>query len=473
MFAGNILALTSITLTTTATIECGSALARNGAVTLDTNTISVCVVDVASITDVIDSTTGGTTSNGRALADLLDRLGGEGALPLDFQNLISFLSADDLTIALAQLSGQGATAVAPAGRQAMDSFLSRVFDRLGDRTPTAQPQAPEQQPFPDQGPATLRVLGYGPEETAANGGGLAAFGGGMPLTNTPALWTAWAAAYGGRSESDGDSGVGSYDRTINTYGMAAGIDFRVAPDTLIGVAIGAARSDFDLDGGYGSGDNDILQASLYGRQDFGAAYLAGALAYSWNDVSTERFLTVGGNDRFTADFNAYDIAARAEAGYRFALPEAGWMPGPAGITPFVGVQVQSFHTPSYSETADSGSSAFALNYDARTSTSVYTEVGAKFDKSIGLDSGSIVNLRGKVAWAHDSNTDTFAEASFQSIADSGFIVQGADMAADSLLLSAGAEIAFVNGFAVLGKVDTALSGQAQTYEASARISYSW
>ena len=469
MFAGNILALTSITLTTTATIQCGSALARNGAVTLDTNTISVCVVEVASITDV----TGGTTSNGRALAALLDRLGGEGALPLDFQNLISFLSADDLTIALAQLSGQGATAVAPAGRQAMDSFLSRVFDRLGDRPPTATPETPEQTPINDQqGPATLRVLGYGPEETAANGGGLSAFGG-LPLTNTPALWTAWAAAYGGRSESDGDSGVGTYDRTINTYGMAAGIDFRVAPDTLIGVAIGAARSNFDLDGGYGSGDSDILQASLYGRQDFGAAYLAGALAYSWNDVSTERFLTVGGNDRFTADFNAYDVAARAEAGYRFALPEAGWMPGPAGITPFVGVQVQSFHTPSYSETADSGSSAFALDYDARTSTSVYTEIGAKFDKSIGLDNGSALNFRGKIAWAHDSNTDTFAEASFQSIADSGFIVQGADMAADSLLLSAGAEIAFVNGFAVLGKVHTALSGQAQTYEASARISYSW
>jgi Ice-binding-like/PEP-CTERM motif len=38
-FEGNILALTSITLTTGATIGCGSALARNGAVTLDTNVI--------------------------------------------------------------------------------------------------------------------------------------------------------------------------------------------------------------------------------------------------------------------------------------------------------------------------------------------------------------------------------------------------------------------------------------------------
>ncbi len=38
-FEGNILALTSITLNTGATIGCGSALARNGAVTLDSNVI--------------------------------------------------------------------------------------------------------------------------------------------------------------------------------------------------------------------------------------------------------------------------------------------------------------------------------------------------------------------------------------------------------------------------------------------------
>ncbi|MBK5291468.1 MAG: DUF3494 domain-containing protein, partial [Acidobacteriia bacterium] len=39
-FAGNILALTTITLNTSATILCGRALARTGAVTMDTNTIS-------------------------------------------------------------------------------------------------------------------------------------------------------------------------------------------------------------------------------------------------------------------------------------------------------------------------------------------------------------------------------------------------------------------------------------------------
>jgi hypothetical protein len=42
-FVGNVLALSSITMTTGATVN-GRALARNGAVTLDTNTVTLCPV---------------------------------------------------------------------------------------------------------------------------------------------------------------------------------------------------------------------------------------------------------------------------------------------------------------------------------------------------------------------------------------------------------------------------------------------
>jgi hypothetical protein len=41
-FAGSILAFTSITLNQGASIQCGNALAENGAVTLDTNAVSTC-----------------------------------------------------------------------------------------------------------------------------------------------------------------------------------------------------------------------------------------------------------------------------------------------------------------------------------------------------------------------------------------------------------------------------------------------
>ena len=48
-FEGNILALTSISLNTGATITCGSALAQTGAVTLQGNTITTCAKTVSTV----------------------------------------------------------------------------------------------------------------------------------------------------------------------------------------------------------------------------------------------------------------------------------------------------------------------------------------------------------------------------------------------------------------------------------------
>jgi len=60
-FEGNILALTSITLDTGATIGCGRALARNGAVTMDTNTISIGCGSTSATTGGGFNGGGGTT----------------------------------------------------------------------------------------------------------------------------------------------------------------------------------------------------------------------------------------------------------------------------------------------------------------------------------------------------------------------------------------------------------------------------
>ena len=60
-FAGNILALTSISLTTAATLN-GRALARNGAVTLDTNTVTRSTCATPATTSPTTGTSPGTTT---------------------------------------------------------------------------------------------------------------------------------------------------------------------------------------------------------------------------------------------------------------------------------------------------------------------------------------------------------------------------------------------------------------------------
>jgi len=77
-FVGNILALTSVTMTTGATLQ-GSALARNGAVTLDTNTITRAVCATGGSTPPATGTGGSTTTTGSGGGSTKGSTGGTGA----------------------------------------------------------------------------------------------------------------------------------------------------------------------------------------------------------------------------------------------------------------------------------------------------------------------------------------------------------------------------------------------------------
>jgi subtilisin family serine protease len=95
-FAGNILALTSITLTTGARVS-GRALARNGAVTLDTNVVTAS----DPVTPAVTTTVGGaeTTGSGASFWDV-----GTLAARLDAGTGVRVLSAADASVAWADPS---------------------------------------------------------------------------------------------------------------------------------------------------------------------------------------------------------------------------------------------------------------------------------------------------------------------------------------------------------------------------------
>jgi hypothetical protein len=116
---------------------------------------------------------------------------------------------------------------------------------------------------------------------------------------------------------------------------------------------------------------------------------------------------------------------------------------------------QGFDVPvfaSFSESATSGRNQFALAYASTTTTNIRTELGAQTDKSFVVRDG-IVTLRGRAAWAHDSNTDRPLTATFQTLPGATFTVNGARPSADAALLTAGAEMKWRNGWALAGSFD--------------------
>ena len=123
----------------------------------------------------------------------------------------------------------------------------------------------------------------------------------------------------------------------------------------------------------GSGRSDLFQAGAFVRHNVGAAYITGALAYGWQDVTTDRTVTVAGIDRLRAQFNANAWSGRVEGGYRLSTP---WMGG-IGITPYAAAQLTTFDLPAYAESVVSGADTFALTYGAKNVTATRSELGLR------------------------------------------------------------------------------------------------
>jgi uncharacterized protein with beta-barrel porin domain len=335
---------------------------------MDENTINICTLVPVVIEDELDDDASETATDLGGVFD--DSVDGGGELPLGFIAL-GLLSPADLADALEQIAGEVGTGVAPTGTQAMDSFLDIVSNSMDDDV-AGPDNAPGDSSAPGEG--TVRVLGYASGDPAAAHPGLAAFdqpGGGVTLD--PRNWKMWAAAFGGYGNTDGDPMAGKHDRSSNNYGLAAGLNLRVTPDTKIGVAISGGRTSFDLSDDFGSGNSNMIQVAAYARTNIDAAYIAAALAYGYHDETTDRTILIGGPSRFTAAFTAHDLAGQVEVGYHL---------GP--ITPYAAVRVQSFYTPAYSETTVSGPSTFALDYEENTTDATRTELGARVAQTVAL-----------------------------------------------------------------------------------------
>jgi outer membrane autotransporter protein len=379
-----------------------------------------------------------------------------GTLPLPFQNLISFLSPAQMGAAFTRLSGEAGTGVAPTGIQAMNSFLSLTLNQLGvDRVEPAElPGGPLEKP----------VSAY------ASFNGVPVLSRDDPATTLASRgWGVWAATYGGQSTAAGKFSQGTHDRYAQTFGVVSGLDYRVGPDTRVGFALAGGGTSFGLADGLGGGRGEMFQAALSGRMDLNPAYVAGAFAYGFHELSTARDV---GNERLKAEFSAHNIAGRSEFGYRFAIQDLLGLPGIGWVTPYAAGQVQAFHLPSYAESG-AGSSVFALGYAGRTTTTTRTELGTRTNRVISLDDGSSLELRARAAWVHDSWSDPSVLATFRALPGPSFSVSGAKQAPDSLLVSFAAEFRFANGVALAGSFETELADRSNGYVGKAGVRYTW
>jgi len=365
------------------------------------------------------------------------------------------LTGSNLTRALDQLSGEAATGAQKVGFQLTDQFLNLMLDPFVDGRSGV-------------GGADHPALGFAPERETMPPDIARAYASVFKAPAAPApvyepRWTAWGGAYGGSNRTTGDLAItGSHDLSARAVGFAAGLDYRLTPDTVAGFALAGGGTDWSLSQGLGGGKSDALQAGVYGATRSGPAYLAAAFAFANHWMSTDRF-AVG--DHLTANFNAQSYGGRLEGGYRFATIYGG-------ITPYAAIQGQSFHTPGYTET-DTIANGFGLAFASRDATDTRSELGARFDRVLAVYSNAVLALRGRVAWAHDRVSDPMLTPAFQALPGASFIVNGATPAKNSALTSAGTELRLANGVTLLAKFDGEFSSHSSTYAGTGTIRYRW
>ncbi len=400
---------------------------------------------------------GGLNQNQQNVATSINNFfNGGGTLPPGFGNLFG-LSGISTGTALTQLSGEPATGAQQPAFQLMSEFLTLMLDPFAEGRggfgsasgSGIMAFAPEREEFPpDIASAYAAVYKARP----------------APKPVRPEQrWSLWGAAYGGVSHTDGDAAVGSHDLAANTGGFAAGADYRMSPDTVVGFALAGGGTGWSLAQGLGSGRSDAFQTGLYGATRSGPAYLAASAAYAEHWMSTSRVSFAF--DNLTASFNAQSYGGRIEAGYRFAVPLVA-------ITPYAAVQAQTFTTPGYSETDASGG-GFGLAYAGRTASDTRSEIGSRFDRAIALDPATLLRLQAKAAWAHDWVTNPALGAVFQALPGASFVVNGAAAPADFALVSARSELRWVNGWSAVAKLQGEFAGRAQTYAGTAALRYAW
>ncbi|MET4635013.1 hypothetical protein [Kaistia defluvii] len=291
-------------------------------------------------------------------------------------------------------------------------------------------------------------------------------------------WKIWATVGGNSGNVTGDpTVVGSADLTYKGGSLAAGLDYQLDPDTLMGFALGGGAGSFSVPDRETSGNIVGGHLGAYASKKWGQLYANGAVSLDIYDNSTTRQATVPGTDaplnpvpgfseRWDGDFLSGGFGAKVETGWR--QPVAGL----GAVTGFAGLQFASLSMQGFSETSHNGD-VLGLDYASRTITSLPSSLGMQFDTVIGLGGDTTIQPWARAAWVHEFNPDRSVNPSFLSAPGYPFVVQGAAAAEDALAVNAGFKMNWGPDTSFFATFDGKFADNVQTYGGNAGFQVRW
>ncbi len=286
----------------------------------------------------------------------------------------------------------------------------------------------------------------------------------------PPRWRTWAAGFDGSWKLAGEAGIGSADLSHRTAGGAGGFDYTVNPDLLVGFAAGGSTSTFSVPTLATSGSVDGAHLGAYGVARWGAWYGTGALTAAAFDNRTSRTIVgVGPTEVANASFKSNLFGGRFELGHKQAFEGFA-------ITPFAAVQFAKLWQQGYTEnsvTASGTPGVLGLTFQSHQVSSLPTFLGAQFDTRVVLPSGMLWTPYARVSWVHEFDPTRHITASFLTLANSTFTVDGPRAARDAARIDVGSKLAITRTVSLFGTFDGEFSDRSQLYSGNGGLRVVW
>ncbi len=399
----------------------------------------------------------GVSLNGYAVAAAIDRAVAGGADPSFLYKLYASADRQALADGLRTLTGEVHAGIGMLGLTAASGFLTTALDPFAaGRDPSNMPNAAGAFATP----GSYASSGSAKDLPASKARVIAPRF--VPVRN----YTAWGQVFGSASRSGGDMARGIAARDGSSGHIALGVDLRVLPETVVGVAVAAGQARTSLSSNLGDAKADVFQAGLYGMTRIGALSLGAALGYASADIETKRAVPVLGTLAVKGDYRADIWSGRAEAAYRLIAL------GQASLSPYGALTAQSLRTPAFIERDGATGLPTGLAVAARTSATVRTELGLRLDAATA-PFGVPATVFGKLGWGYYARADARFSASLSGLPGSDFSFDGARPDRNAALISAGLDIRVSPTIALGARFDSELSSSAQSYAGAATLKVSF
>jgi outer membrane autotransporter protein len=245
-------------------------------------------------------------------------------------------------------------------------------------------------------------------------------GGGAP---TPAN-TFWTQAIGGWGRFDGDGNAADVRRTL--AGFFAGVDLRLGPDWLAGLAGGYTNASVGVADRASSARVETAHLAGYAAGSYGPWNLRLGATSSFSTLATSRSVTLPGvSDTATANYDATTAQVFGEVSHGSSL-------GAVAVEPFAGLAFVHARSDDFAET---GAAIAALSGSAGRDVG-YSTIGARLATTIARHDGP-VTPRLSATWQHAFGAvDATVALSFQGTG-APFAIAGLPIARDTAFVESG------------------------------------